>query len=54
MAFIFGTWWLLIFFLVFGHYSVFGVVVITLLMASFSWFVIEKPALELKKSSIRN
>lgn len=42
------------FFLVYGHNSVFGEVVITLLMVSFSWFVIEKPALELKKSSIRN
>jgi peptidoglycan/LPS O-acetylase OafA/YrhL len=49
-------WYMVVinFFLVFGHYSDFGVVVITLLMASFSRFVIEKPALELKKSSIRN
>ena len=42
------------FFLVFGHYSVVSVVITTLLIAGFSWFVIEKPALAFKKSSIRN
>ena len=41
------------FFLVFGFYSVFNVVVTTLLIAFVSWFVIEKPALEFKKSSIK-
>lgn len=42
------------FFLVFGYYTVFNVVVTTLVIAFFSWFVVEKPALEFKKSSIRN
>lgn len=42
------------FFLVFGHYSPVSVVVTTLLIAILSWFVVEKPALEFKKSSIRN
>ena len=42
------------FFVVFGYYTVFNVVVTTLVIAFFSWFVVEKPALEFKKSSIRN
>ena len=42
------------FFLVFGYYNPASIVVTTILIASFSWFMVEKPALELKKSSIRN